>query len=228
MNNKLLIVIAILLIVLVSTLLFSTYRNNSNPQSEKKDTSPQVQSKDPSSARLVIGNPAAPAVLIEYGDFKCPSCNQFHRQAGKQLRDEYIDNGKLRIEFRNLPFIGPDSRRAAEGAFCAADQNKFSAYHDAVFAYMWDSHYSSGSFAAEFEDVLTTEKLSEIASSAGLDGKKLSVCIQKKTHKELVDADLKNSEKDDVTGTPAFLIGGQKISGPGSYTLFKTLVDLRL
>src|SRR6056297_3006703 len=111
---------------------------------------------------LIIGDHSAPVTLVEYGDFKCPACNQFHHTVGAQLRDEYVDSGQLKIEFRNYPFLGPDSGRAARGSYCANDQGVFTAYHDNIYEYIWENYYTQGDLGAEFEDILTDEKIQEI------------------------------------------------------------------
>lgn len=191
-------------------------------------SSHQASPNSISQKELIIGKGDAKAVIIEYGDFKCPSCNQFHHHAGKQLRDKYVSKGTLKIVFRNLPFIGPDSYRAAEGAYCANEQNKFVDYHDTVYNYIWDNYYSKGNLAAEFENVLTQAKLVELAGGVGADKAAFETCLAERRYDSAVKADLKASEKDVATGTPFFVINNQTIAGPQPYNVFKTLVDIQL
>lgn len=81
----------------------------------------------------VLGDPAAPVVMREYGDFQCPSCGAFFRTVEPQLRAEYIDRGLVRLEWHDFAWIGPESRDAANAARCATDQDRFWEYHDLLY-----------------------------------------------------------------------------------------------
>lgn len=176
---------------------------------------------------LIIGDPNARVTIIEYADFKCPNCGKFHQQVGKQLRTDFIDKKLAKIEFRNVPFIASDSRPAAEGTYCANDQKKFVQYHDKVFDYMWTNYYSKDT-SKEFEDILTPDKLAELSAEAGLDKTTFAQCLASGKNKAKVDADLKKSEQDGVTGTPLIIINGQKVVGPQPYSTYKTLLGIAL
>lgn len=178
--------------------------------------------------RLIIGDPSAPVTLVEYGDFKCPSCNAFHHGAGAQIRDEYVSTGQVNIEFRNFPFIGPDSGRAARGSYCAQDQGAFTAYHDVIYEYLWDTHYASGDYAKEFDDIYTTDKIIEVAGSVVSDPEKLRSCIDSTDQDEHIDADIVLASQDGVSGTPGFVINGQPLNGPSNFQTFKVLLDAQL
>ena len=70
-----------------------------------------------------LGSPDAPVTLVEYADLQCPYCAQWARDALPTLVEDYVKPGKLRIVFRGLAFIGPDSDKALRTALAAARQN---------------------------------------------------------------------------------------------------------
>lgn len=177
---------------------------------------------------LYIGDPDAPATLVEYGDFKCPSCNSFHHNAGAELRKEYVEDGRLKIEFRNFPFIGPDSGRAARGTYCANDQDKFAEFHDLVYNYMWDNYYGSGDYSSEFTDILTLDVIQEIMAGVISDISSFRECLESTTFNGSVDTDLGLATGDGITGTPGFVVGGRRVTGPSNFNTFKTLIDIQL
>ncbi len=177
---------------------------------------------------LIIGKPDAKVTIVEYADFKCPQCAKFHTTSGQQIRQEYIDSGKAKIEFRAYPFIGPDSGRALRGAYCANELGAFTGYHDDLFSYMWENYYKNADYKVEIEDILTESVLTDIASRAGADKAKFKDCIATDQKNSLIDRDLEASTQDGVQGTPSFLIGGQKIVGPLPFNNFKTLIDINL
>ncbi|GEB89351.1 hypothetical protein ZMO02_09880 [Zymomonas mobilis subsp. pomaceae] len=51
---------------------------------------------------FVMGNPKAPVSLVEYASFTCPHCAEFAKESMPKLRDEYIAKGLVKFEFRNL------------------------------------------------------------------------------------------------------------------------------
>jgi len=83
---------------------------------------------------IALGNPKAPVTLVEFADLQCPFCREFARSVLPALVADYVRTGKLRIEFRNLAFIGPDSRTAAQAAAGAAAQNKLWPFIDLFYA----------------------------------------------------------------------------------------------
>jgi protein-disulfide isomerase len=71
-----------------------------------------------------LGDPNAEVTLVEYADLQCPYCAQWSRQAFPVLVDEYVRTGKVRIVFRGLAFLGPDSVRALRVTVAAGRQNR--------------------------------------------------------------------------------------------------------
>jgi protein-disulfide isomerase len=176
---------------------------------------------------LVIGNKDAPVTIIEYADFKCPACNKFHREAGKEIRENYIDSGRVKIEFRTYPFIAPDSGLAARGAYCAEEQNSFEQYHDKVFDYLWETYYRSNPRSA-YEETLTAQELTDVMRSNLGDPVGFSECVKSDRMNSFIDADLLLAAEHEINGAPGFRIGSQSIIGPQNYTTFQTLLDIQL
>jgi len=181
-----------------------------------------------SKPKLFIGDPDAPVTLVEYGDFKCPSCNSFHHQAGQRIREEYVDTGKINIEFRNYPFIGPDSGRAARGAYCANSQGAFTAYHDAVYNDIWDSNYVRGDYSVEYSDIYSVDKILEVTGGLVDDPAALRTCIESTGQDGHIDTDIALARQDGVSGTPGFVIDGRPLNGPSNFSTFKVLLDAQL
>ena len=80
-----------------------------------------------------LGDPDAPATLIEFADLQCPFCAEFANNELPRVIDEYVRSGDLRLELRLLAFLGPDSERARQVANAAALQNKLWDYTDLFF-----------------------------------------------------------------------------------------------
>jgi protein-disulfide isomerase len=80
-----------------------------------------------------LGDPNAPATLIEFADLQCPFCAQFANDELPGVIDSYVRDGQLRLELRLLAFLGPDSVRARQFAHAAALQNRMWNYTDRLF-----------------------------------------------------------------------------------------------
>jgi protein-disulfide isomerase len=74
---------------------------------------------------LRLGDPSAKVVLIEWGDMQCPSCAEFAQNQLPQIIKNKVRPGKVAIEFRQWPILGPDSTLVAEAALAASLQDKY-------------------------------------------------------------------------------------------------------
>jgi protein-disulfide isomerase len=64
----------------------------------------------------VFGEDDAPVTLVEYADLQCPFCAEWALRTFPELVTDYVREGQLRIEFRGLSFIGPESEDALRTA----------------------------------------------------------------------------------------------------------------
>jgi len=166
----------------------------------------------------VRGNANAPVTIVEYGDFQCPSCGAFTRGVEPELVRRYIDTGKAKLVFRHFPWIGAESRRAAEAASCAGAQGRFWEYHDLLYA---SQHGENSGF-------FSTDNLKRFATQIGLDRAAFDVCVDGRTYRAAVEADFNEVLALGLNGTPTFLINGQRIVGAQPITTFAAIIDSKL
>ena len=83
----------------------------------------------------VKGNPNAPVTVVEFSDFQCPFCSRFFQQTLPLIEENYIDTGKIKFVYKDLPLdnLHPNARAAHIAAECADEQGKFWEYHDVLF-----------------------------------------------------------------------------------------------
>lgn len=79
------------------------------------------------------GDVNAPVVMVLYSDFSCPYCTLFAQNVEPALAD-LVENGTLRVEWRDLAQISASSPLAAQAGIAAANQGRFWEFHDAVYA----------------------------------------------------------------------------------------------
>lgn len=78
----------------------------------------------------VIGNKDTKVVLVEFGDPICSYCKTFTKNIMQNLRDSYIDEGKLRYVYKYYVAedVDPSTYNSSLALSCAAAQNKFWEY----------------------------------------------------------------------------------------------------
>jgi protein-disulfide isomerase len=82
---------------------------------------------------LALGSQKAPVTLFEYGDLQCPSCASFAEEELPGLISNYVRTGEVRIVYRPLDIIGPDSLRAARMAVALAGQDRLWQFVDLMY-----------------------------------------------------------------------------------------------
>ena len=136
--------------------------------------------------------------LVEYADLQCPYCAQWARDALPTLVEDYVKPGKLRIVFRGLAFIGPDSDKALRTAVAAGEND-----------HLWDVvHGLYLNQGNENVGWVTDELVAKIAASApGLDGGALLDRRWDGAVASEINRAAEAAQAAGVTGTPAFQAG---------------------
>jgi protein-disulfide isomerase len=73
---------------------------------------------------LLLGDPGAKVLLVEFADPQCPFCRQFSKETWPTIVKRYVRPGKVRMELRLVGFLGPDSVRGDRALLAAALQDK--------------------------------------------------------------------------------------------------------
>ena len=163
-----------------------------------------------------IGRADAPLTMVEYTDYQCPFCRQFHIATFEDIKKNYIDTGKLRYVSRDFPLEMHDNApRAALAARCAADQGKF-----------WEMRHVMIVNASQ----LQAQNITTYATDLRLDADKLNGCVTSGKYRADVDQSMGGSDQRrlGVSGTPSFVLGrtdkdavdGVRIVGAQPYAVF--------
>ncbi|MDI3402606.1 DsbA family protein [Streptomyces cavernicola] len=166
--------------------------------------------KDP----LAQGRADAPVVLVEYADFKCGFCGKFARDTEPGLVKKYVDNGTLRIEWRNFPIFGAESEAAARGAWAAGQQGRFWQFHEAA--------YADGAKEKGFK----ANRLTALAEEAGVaDLDRFAKDLDSNAARKAVAEDTEEAYKLGATSTPSFLINGRPLAGAQPAETFEQAIE---
>lgn len=163
-----------------------------------------------------MGDSEAPVEIVAYSDFLCIHCSHFYAETEGLLIEDYIAGGQVHYEYRvYIPGTSTDSARAAEAAYCAADQGKFWEMHDALFA-----NYDYGAANGYSNKVLTA-----VADLAGLDIDEFETCMDANTYQKQVQQDIQQAQDQGVNATPTFFVNGQEIRGAQPYAVFQQAIE---
>ena len=147
---------------------------------------------------IALGSPNAPVTLVEYADLQCPYCAIWAREAFTAIVDEYVRPGHVRLVFRGLAFIGPESDTALRTALAAGAQGR-----------LWNVvHLLYGNQGAENAGWVTDDLLSEVGGAVGgLDAARmLAERGSAPVDRELAAAQRAAGEAG-IRGTPSFQAG---------------------
>jgi protein-disulfide isomerase len=129
--------------------------------------------------------------------------------------ERYIENGTLRLEWRDFPYLGNESRRAAVAARAAQEQGKFWDYHDVLF----DNQRSPNSGA------FSNENLVGFAREVGLDMGRFEAAITSGEYEAVVEKDFREGQDAGISSTPSFIINGRVLVGPQPLETFEQVIE---
>ncbi len=174
------------------------------------------QAPDPLAART-RGRSDAPVTVYEMSDFQCPYCREFALGTLPLLEREYVQAGKVRFVYINLPLssVHKNAATAAEVAVCAARQERFWPMHDLLFRHQsqWSALGSPRAY------------LRALGDSAGLDSARLTQCVASGAAAAEVQRDAERARRSGATSTPTFYIEGALLEGAAPITVFRAVLD---
>jgi protein-disulfide isomerase len=142
----------------------------------------------------VGGNPNGDVTIVEFFDYHCGYCKRAH----PTMQGVVKADAKIRIAYKQMPILTPNSRVAAAGALAAAKQGKYGEMHNALM---------------EARGELTRERVLQIAGGLKLDTDRLAKDMAAPEIGQQIDRSLELARALGIDGTPAFVIGNKVIPG---------------
>lgn len=205
-----------------------TVTEGAGDQQQQQQQPPQDDAEDPERdaflldlPRRVEGDPLAKGdvdakiVMTEWADYRCPFCSVFTEDT-LPLLQPLIDDGTLRIEFRDLAIFGEDSINAAAAARAAGEQGLYWEFATALYESLPNQgHPPVG------DEVVTT-----IAEQVGVDDMdKFQADYMSEETRGAVEADSAEAQGFGISGTPYFLVGTEMISGAQPVEVFEQAIE---
>lgn len=152
----------------------------------------------------ILGQSNAPVTIAIFGDSMCGYTKKFFEDVFPQLKESYIDTGKVKFVYKQFP-PSDKSKIEAGALLCANDQGKFWPFISLLFE-------KRGEW--EQEDNATFNKYT---SELGLNKNIFLNCLDQHLHRMHVEEDYNEGIKLDVSKTPTFFINSRMIVGMNSF-----------
>jgi protein-disulfide isomerase len=140
-------------------------------------------------------------VLVEFYDYACPYCKASNPHVDQLVRE----NPKLRVVYRELPILGPNSVEAARLSLAASKAGRFHQFHNAL--------YAAGRPAPD-----TNAAAARIANIPATPAEDAAIEAELKKNFQLAG-------QLGATGTPLFVVGDRVLSGAVGYEALKKAVE---
>ena len=165
---------------------------------------------------MVKGNSDAKVTIVEYASFTCPYCATFHKEIFPQLKEQYIDTGKVKFIYREVYFDAPGLWGGLL-ARCVSPEKYFGIVD---LLYKKQSKWASGSTEKEI-----LNELFSIGRQVGMEDEQINKCMQNKEKSlKMIDAYLENSKIDKISSTPSLVING-KLLKPNNFDDLAVEID---
>ena len=226
MNKRHVVSVVFVILVIVVAISFSSYQANLLEMHDKTKYLEKIAAKQSPLLNLENSSPAlgsenAPVTIVEFGDYQCEACYHWFHNTRDTLIDNYIETGKAKLVFVDLPFLGRDSPKAAQASYCAEDQGKYWEYHTMLYTFQ-DGQPDSG-----WAD---RDRLNSFAFSLDMNMDEFNDCMDSSKYAKRVKANYDEAVKNGVQQTPTFIIISQdgmkeKFAGAQPYSVFAATIE---
>ncbi len=223
------IAIVIAAALIAGAIMFSGSKNTGNPVQVGNDKQQVQKTKEivvapVTDADHIFGNPNAPIMIVEYSDFDCPFCKNFH-ETMRKIMETYGKDGKVAWVYRQFPLVQlhPNSPKVSAASECVASLGGN------------DAFWKFGTLLTDdrgTNEPTNITKLPEYAEQAGVDKTKFNECVTAGTFTKKIDDDVQAAIKAGAQGTPysIMIVGDQQgvIDGAQQYETVKQMIDTML
>lgn len=213
-KNQLLVIVTIVAVALIALVFVLLNQDKTEPVDKGDHVSIEGQP--------TLGNPDAKVSIVEFGDYKCPSCKQWGETIYPQLKADYLDKEDVSFSYINVLFHGQESILAslASESVYEQDPESFWKFHKALYDAQPASQQHDNAW-------VTVEKLKEIAGeTTSVDLDQLEQDLgENSTVLEKVSTDDGLVKENGVQFTPSIMINGVMLEDPFDYEQIQQLIE---
>ena len=230
MNKRIIVSAAFIVIVIIVIVSFASYQANLLEMHDRdRYIENIIASQQSSLVNLENGSPplgseSAPITIVKFGDYQCEACYHWFHNTRSTVIDNYIETGKAKLVFMDLPFLGRDSLTSAQASYCAEDQGKYWEYHTMLYTFQE---------IEEYDRWADRDKLNSFASSLDMNMDEFNECMDSSKYKNRVKANFDEAVRNGVQSTPTFILFSQDnklemFAGAQPYSVFAATIESML
>jgi protein-disulfide isomerase len=145
----------------------------------------------------VLGSSKAPVTLVEYADPQCPYCRKWALDALPAIVKEYVRPGRIRVEFRPIAFVGPESRACVTALLALGERG-----------HMWQAmHLLYANQGQENSGWINDNLIGAVASKLGVGWPTFETYRYSRAIAHAMERARRAAVSDGITGTPSFFAG---------------------
>ncbi|MCT1403044.1 DsbA family protein [Paenibacillus sp. p3-SID867] len=219
-SSKNLVIFTIIFVGLVVALVLLNQNSQPSNRSEGVFDNPPATENQPT-----LGDKNAKVSIVEFGDYKCPSCKAWGENIMPQLSKDFIETGKASFSYINVLFHGEESKTGALAAEAIRlqDPEAFWTFHHEVFNAQPETEQHDNAW-------LTPDKALELAKeyTPNIDLAKLKEDMGSKQIEDQVGLDEELVREYNVQQTPTIMINNVMVSNPFDYEEISSLINAQL
>jgi protein-disulfide isomerase len=160
------------------------------------------------SGQPLLGNASAPVTMAVFEDFRCPGCQNFELNVMPDIRRDYVDDGRVRVAYFNLPVVAPvtASEHVARVGECVFRQS-----NDAF----WEMKTPLYRAQQQLGDARRVVELA-LTYAPGIDAGALDACLADPSSLQAVRDDATLAVRLEVRATPTVIVNGRKVDSPSA------------
>lgn len=180
---------------------------------------PLAARAEPVMGDIPLGDEDAPVTVIEYASFTCPHCAAFHQQTWPQVKEQYVETGKVKFILREV-YFDKYGLWASMVARCAGEK----AFYPLAEAYL-----AKQDAWMKVPENQIGQEIARIGRLNGLSSQQLDACLSDQDYaKALIEQYQQNAAQHEVSSTPTFIINGEKHAGNMPFEQFAQLIEAEL
>jgi protein-disulfide isomerase len=204
---------ALLVLILV---VFGYLNSNGSPTGAAATADPEVTDALSVAGPMgdyALGSADAPVTVYEYASLTCNHCAAFHLQSFPEIKEKYIETGKVRWVIRAFPF-DPAATAAVMLARCSGE-SRYYKFLDVLFEQQpqWAFQGNPG------------ENLEAIAKQGGFSSEAYQACIKDEAiFAHVRDVQTRGQDVHGVRSTPTFFVNGEQVAGALPFAEFEEVL----
>jgi len=172
---------------------------------------PAVVDPPPVGDSAARGPDDAEVTIFIFSEFQCPYCSRA-QPTMQQIEETYGD--RVRFVFKSFPLpFHSDAHLASQAALAAGEQGKFWEYHDVLF---------------NNQRALSRSDLDRYAQELNLDMGQFAAALDSGRFSDQVDREAAEGRSVGVSGTPTFVVNGERVVGAVPFSRFQPIIDRAL